>query len=142
MKVRIEAETDQDVYTTNWGMGAAQTQSREVLSTAMGRYCLTVLQVRYTCNELEPWKVVDLRPKRAGRPSDMGRVQLGPLYIGRRPINLAKLRDLQQLLLRSTRSPWLLRSSCSRYPSRKTLNCPTEHSQSLTTSETVHLLYM
>lgn len=31
-------------------------------------------QYRYTLNELEPWKTVNLRPKRAGRPFDLGRI--------------------------------------------------------------------
>ena len=53
---------------------------------------------RYTLNELEPWKTVDLRPKRVGRPSDLGRVELPPLYDGPRSISDAKYRDLQQLL--------------------------------------------
>ena len=53
---------------------------------------------QHTLNELESWKTVDLRPKRAGRPSDMARVQLPPLYDGPRPIGAAKWRDLQDLL--------------------------------------------
>ena len=53
---------------------------------------------RYTHNHLEPWKVVDLRPKRTGCPSDIGRVTLAPLYNGPRPINPAKLRDLKSRL--------------------------------------------
>lgn len=53
---------------------------------------------RYTLNELKPWKTVDLRPKRVGRPSDMGRVELPPLYDRPRSISDAKYRDLQQLL--------------------------------------------
>ena len=53
---------------------------------------------RYTLNDLEPWKVVDLRPKRVGRPSDTGRMELPPLYDGPRAISDAKYRDLQELL--------------------------------------------
>ena len=53
---------------------------------------------RDTLNELEPWKAVDLRPKRAGCPSDLGRVELPPFYNGPRSISDAKYRDLQQLL--------------------------------------------
>ena len=50
---------------------------------------------RYTQDDLEPWKTVNLRPKRAGRPSDSGRIELPPLYDGPRD---AKYRDLQDLL--------------------------------------------
>ena len=53
---------------------------------------------RFSHNDLEGWHVVDLRPKRAGRLQDMGRVSLPPLYSGPRPINEAKLKDLHSLL--------------------------------------------
>ena len=53
---------------------------------------------RYTLNELEPWKTADLRPKRASRPSDIGRIELPPLYDGPRAISAAKYRNLQDLL--------------------------------------------
>ena len=49
----------------------------------------------YTLNDLEPWKTVDLRP---GRPSDIGRIELPPLYDGPRAISDAKCRDLRDLL--------------------------------------------
>jgi len=55
-------------------------------------------QYRYTINTLEPWKTVNLRRRRAGRPSDLGRVDLLPLYDGPRPISAPKYRDLQELL--------------------------------------------
>ena len=53
---------------------------------------------RYTLNDREPWKIVDLRPKQVGCPSDMGRVELPPLYDRPRSISDAKYCDLQQLL--------------------------------------------
>ena len=53
---------------------------------------------RRTLNALEGWKTVDLRPKRAGRPTDMGRVELTPLYAAQRQINPAKLKDLKELM--------------------------------------------
>ena len=55
-------------------------------------------QFRRTLNTLEAWKTVNLRPKRAGRPSDMGRMILEPLYPAQRPIKPAKLKDLQELM--------------------------------------------
>ena len=60
--------------------------------------CPLSFKYRYTHNDLEPWKLVDLGPKRVGRPVDMGRVTLAPLYDSARPINPAKLRDLKSLL--------------------------------------------
>lgn len=60
--------------------------------------CPLSFKYRFTHNELEPWKVVDLRPKRTGRPTDMGRVELSPLYEAPRHISAAKLKDLNQLL--------------------------------------------
>ena len=53
---------------------------------------------RYTLNPLEEWKAVELRPKRAGRPTNIGTVELQPLYTAPRPIKSAKLHDLKQLL--------------------------------------------
>ena len=53
---------------------------------------------RCTHNDLEEWKEVDLQPKHVGRPKDMGRVLLPPLYASTRPINPAKLKDLHSLL--------------------------------------------
>ena len=60
--------------------------------------CLLAFKYSYTHNDLEPWKSVDLRPKRVGRPSDMAQVILPQLYDGPQPINPAKLRDLRSLL--------------------------------------------
>ena len=53
---------------------------------------------RVSHNDLEEWNVVDVRPKRVGRPQDMGRVSLPPLYSSPRPINAAKVKDLHSLL--------------------------------------------
>ena len=53
---------------------------------------------RYTLNTLEQWKTVNIRPKRKGRPSDIGRANLPPLYTAPRPIKAAKLKDLKDLL--------------------------------------------
>lgn len=63
------------------------------------RACPYSFKYRYTHNDLEPWKSVDLRPKRASRPSDMGRVKLAQLYDSARSINPAKLNDLKSLLV-------------------------------------------
>ena len=65
------------------------------------RSCPCSFKFRYTHNSLEPRKEVDLRPKRTGQPSDMGRVTLGPLYHSPRPINPATLRDLKVFCARS-----------------------------------------
>ena len=57
-----------------------------------------ILKYRHTHNDLEEWKVVDLRPRRSGRPSDMGPVVLNELYSGPRAIGALKLKDLLALL--------------------------------------------
>ena len=57
-----------------------------------------MFKYRLSHNDLEEWNEVDLRPRRAGRPQDMGRVSLPPLYPSSRPINVAKLKDLHSLL--------------------------------------------
>ena len=53
---------------------------------------------RTTHNDLEEWKEVDLKPKRAGRPSNMARASFQPLYEKPRAISSAKLSDLMELL--------------------------------------------
>ena len=50
---------------------------------------------RYTLNDMEPWKTVDLNPKRRGRPSNIGNAKLVPLRSTKRS---AKLDDLLSLL--------------------------------------------
>ena len=60
--------------------------------------CPLSFKYRYTLNDLEPWKKVDMRPKRAGRPLDMGRAEMSPLYCRPRQISAPKLKDLKQLL--------------------------------------------
>lgn len=55
------------------------------------------IRYRYSLNSLEAWKRLDLRKRRAGRPADVGRVLLTPLYSGPRPLNEKKLADLQVL---------------------------------------------
>ena len=56
------------------------------------------IRYRYSLNSLEAWKTLDLRKKRPGRPADIGRVELAPLYS--RPCTLSdeKLRDLRILM--------------------------------------------
>ena len=55
---------------------------------------------KYRCslNDLEQWKEVDVKRRQRGRPVDMGRVTLPPLYTQSRPIKKAKLDDLMALL--------------------------------------------
>ena len=53
---------------------------------------------RISHNDLEQWKVVDLKPIRRGRPADIGRASLQHLYAGPRTINKKKLDDLKDLL--------------------------------------------
>lgn len=55
------------------------------------------VRYRYSLNALEVWKILDLRKRSAGRPRDVGRVILNPLYCGPRPLNEKKLADLRQL---------------------------------------------
>ena len=53
---------------------------------------------RYSHNELEEWKVINLQKRQRGRPANLGTMTLDPLYSGPRPINRKKLDDLRQLL--------------------------------------------
>ena len=53
---------------------------------------------RNSLNELEGWKEVNVRRKRQGRPVDMGRVTLTPLFIGPCPIKKVKIHNLLSLL--------------------------------------------
>ena len=53
---------------------------------------------RYSNNDLEAYKTVDLKRKTKGRPPDLGRITLPQLYTGRRSINKKKLNDLLELL--------------------------------------------
>ena len=55
-------------------------------------------QFRCSLNELESWKVVDVKKRARGRPVDMGRLTISPLYSGPRQIKQAKLDDLISLL--------------------------------------------
>ena len=48
-------------------------------------------QFRCSLNELEAWKVVDVKKRARGRPVDMGRLTISPLYSGPRPIKKAKM---------------------------------------------------
>ena len=52
---------------------------------------------RYTLNDMEPWKTVDLKPKRSGRPSDIGSAKLSPRRSVKRTIKKEKLDDLLHL---------------------------------------------
>ena len=55
-------------------------------------------QYRHTLNELECWKIVDLRKRGKGRSSLLGRIQLLPLYSVSQVIKAAKKKDLTDLL--------------------------------------------
>ena len=54
---------------------------------------------RYTHNELEEWKVVDVKRVSKGRPPDVGKIKLPLLYATPRKIKKAKLKDLIELLV-------------------------------------------
>lgn len=56
------------------------------------------LQVSLHTEYLGAVETVNIRPKRKGRPSDIGRANLPPLYTAPRPIKAAKLKDLKDLL--------------------------------------------
>ena len=53
---------------------------------------------RYSHNNLDAWKVLDIRNKRRGRPVDIGRVELSQLYTGPRALNPSKYKDLHDLM--------------------------------------------
>ena len=53
---------------------------------------------RYTINPLEPWKIVNVKRRSKGRPTDLGRTPLPELYPGKRQISVKKLADLKELL--------------------------------------------
>ena len=55
-------------------------------------------QYRYSMNDLECWKTVDLQRKTKGRPADIGRVSLPPLYSQPRAVDGKKVSDLLELL--------------------------------------------
>ena len=56
------------------------------------------LRYRYSLNALEAWKTLDIQRKRPGRPVDIGRIELQPLYAGPRPLDTRKLEDLKALI--------------------------------------------
>ena len=53
-----------------------------------------IYKYRTSHNELEQWQVVNLKPVRRGRPADIGRASLQPLYGGPRAIH-QKVDDLK-----------------------------------------------
>ena len=53
---------------------------------------------RYSHNTLEAWKILDVYPRRQGRPSDVGRTALVPLYTSQRCIKDSKIKDLKSLM--------------------------------------------
>ena len=53
---------------------------------------------RYSNNTLERWKTVDLKKKTKGRPPDLGKMVLPPLYTRPRVVNEKKVSDLLELL--------------------------------------------
>ena len=53
---------------------------------------------RYSHNTLEAWKILDVHPRRQGRPSDVGRTALVPLYTSQRCIKDSKIKDLKSLM--------------------------------------------
>ena len=53
---------------------------------------------RYSHNTLEARKVLDVHPRRQGRPPDVGRTVLVPLYTSERCLHSNKLQDLKALL--------------------------------------------
>ena len=56
------------------------------------------IQYKYSHNDLESWKILDVRRRKRGRPLDPGRLVLQPLYTHPRPIKANKLKDLSELL--------------------------------------------
>ena len=56
------------------------------------------IRYRYSHNTLEAWKTLNVRKQRPGRPVDIGRVELVPLYTGPRPLNDNKVKDLRLLV--------------------------------------------
>ena len=54
-------------------------------------------QYRYSLNDLEAWKTVDLKRRTKDRPPDLGRIQLPRMYTTARPIKPAKKTDLLSL---------------------------------------------
>ena len=53
---------------------------------------------KYSHNDLESWKILDVCRRTRGRPSDPGRIVLPRLRAGPRPIQPKKLKDLLELL--------------------------------------------
>ena len=55
-------------------------------------------KVKYSHNTLEAWKVLDVHSRRQGRPPDVGRVVVVPLYTSEHCLHSNKLKDLKALL--------------------------------------------
>ena len=53
---------------------------------------------KYSLNTLESWKILDVQKRQPGRPIDIGRIELQPLYSGPRPLPSNKLDDLKILM--------------------------------------------
>ena len=64
----------------------------------MGKKERFEFRYRYTINPLEPWKIVNVKRRSKGRPTDLGRTPLPELYPGKRQISVKKLADLKELL--------------------------------------------
>lgn len=57
-----------------------------------------MFKYRYSLNEMEPWKSVNLKPRRKGKPSDIGNAKLEPVWSVKHSIKKAKLDVLVSLL--------------------------------------------
>lgn len=57
------------------------------------------MMYKYTFNELEAFKEINLKPKIRGRISNLGTIHENLLYSGQRKINPLKLKDLKDLLI-------------------------------------------
>ena len=56
------------------------------------------IQYRFTHNELEPWKTIDVKRRQKGRPPDLGRIALPLLWEEPRGVDHKKLSDIMSLL--------------------------------------------
>ena len=88
-KYVINRKTNKDKQKVNW---------LKYLWIRVEKSAPLAYKYRTSHNDLEQWKVVDLKPIRRGRPADISRASLQHLYAGPRTINKKKLDDLKELL--------------------------------------------
>ena len=79
-------------------VGKQKVEFRKIMWFRFERSNPLKYKYRYTLNELEAWKTVDLARRRRGRPSNLQDVELTLKYTSPRGINPKKKADIMKLL--------------------------------------------